>query len=183
MFGSHFSGSVPVHPESLHVGVSLLLGTHRLPPPNPSCLRPECEFAIGLPEMKWRPSRIREVQRGRHVGGVENCDISIGSWDGGWWKWCETPMEWLYPRKMVDFSSRKIDKNMKNGLKWVVRRAFRDLIFSLSMIFWDESYGVAIMGSNLVKKIVLKGSAGHFFFPIFWGVGYKIDAPIYRMRM
>ena len=21
---------------------------------------------------------------GRHVGGVENCDISIGSWDGGW---------------------------------------------------------------------------------------------------
>ena len=67
-----------------HMGVSLLLGTHRLPPPNPSCLRPECEFAIGLPEMKWRPSRIRGVQGGRHVGGVENCDISIGRRDGGW---------------------------------------------------------------------------------------------------
>ena len=53
-------------------------------PPNPRCLRPECEFAIGLPEMKWRPSQIRGGQGGRHVGGVENCDISIGSWDGGW---------------------------------------------------------------------------------------------------
>ena len=41
------------------MGVSILLGTYRLPPPNPRRLRPECDFAIGLPEMKWRPSRIR----------------------------------------------------------------------------------------------------------------------------
>ena len=118
-----------------------------------------------LSHIKWRFWR---KLGGFYVGGIENCDFSIGSWDGGWWKWCETPMKWLYPRKMVDFSSRKIDKNMKNCLKWVVRRAFRDLIFSLSMIFWDESYGVAIMGSNLVKKIVLKGSAGQKKFH-FWG--------------
>ena len=100
---------------SSHMGVSLLLGTHRLPPPNPSCLRPECEFAIGLPEMKWRPSRIRGVQGGRHVGGVENCDISIGSWDGGWWKWCEMPMEWLYPRKVDDFLQGFSTKKWKSA--------------------------------------------------------------------
>ena len=39
------------------------------------------------------------------------------------------------PKKNLRYFSRKIDKNMKNGLKWVVRRAFRDLIFLLSMIF------------------------------------------------
>ena len=49
-------------------------------PPNPRCLRPECEFAIGLPEMKWRPSRSRGVQgdSGRVV-----CDIPIGRDDTG----------------------------------------------------------------------------------------------------
>ena len=116
---------------------------------------------------------------GRGHVDVGDCDFSIGSWDGGWWKWCETPMKWLYPGKIVDFSSRKIDKNMKNGLKWVVRRAFRDLIFLLSRIFWDESYGVAIMGSNLVKKIILKGSAGQKNpkkNPNFGGV-FKLETP------
>ena len=63
--------------------------------------------------MKWRPSRIRGVQGGRHVGGVENCDISIGSWDGGWRKWCEMPMEWLYPRESSIFFKDFRQKNEK----------------------------------------------------------------------
>ena len=150
---------------------------------------------VWLSHIKWRFWR---KLGGFYVGGIENCDFSIGSWDGGWWKLCETPMKWLYPRKKYvffyyfftlfnDFDaffdtfwcffthfvtfwrifcifsrssptfwhvfiffthfftlfSRKIDEKMKNGLKWVVRRAFWDLISSLSRIFWDESYGVA----------------------------------------
>ena len=57
------------------MGVSILLGTYRVPPPNPRRLRPECDFAIGLPEMKWRPSRIRGGQGG---SGRLVCDIPIG---------------------------------------------------------------------------------------------------------
>ena len=33
----------------------------------------------------------------------------------------------VIPEKNRRFSSRKIDEKMKNGLKWVVRRAFRAL--------------------------------------------------------
>ena len=61
-------------------GSFYFVGDPQLPPPNPRRLRPECEFAIGLPEMKWRQSRIRGVQGG---SGRVVCDIPIGKDDTG----------------------------------------------------------------------------------------------------
>ena len=79
-----------------YMGVSILLGTYRVPPPNPRRLRPECDFAIGLPEMKWRPSRIRGGQGG---SGRLVCDIPIGRDDTGRSAVWVLYREWPYPRK------------------------------------------------------------------------------------
>ena len=91
-----------------YMGVSILLGTYRLPPPNPRRLRPECDFAIGLPEMKWRPSRIRGGQGG---SGRLVCDIPIGRDDTGGSAVWDLYREWPYPRKnyqkSVKISSKK----------------------------------------------------------------------------
>ena len=72
------------------------VGGPQLPPPNPRRFRPESEFAIGLPEMKWRQSRIRGVQ-----GGAEGvlCDIPIGKDDTGRSAVWVLYREWLYQRK------------------------------------------------------------------------------------
>ena len=80
-----------------HKGVSILLGTYRVPPPNPRRLRPECDFVIGLPEMKWRPSRIRGGQGG---SGRLVCDIPIGRDDTGRSDVWVLYREWLYLRKI-----------------------------------------------------------------------------------
>ena len=103
---------------------------------------------------------VPELAGGRHVGGIENCDFSIGSWDGGWWKWCETPMKWLYPRKNVDFSSRKIDKKWKMAWNGSSEELFELRLSRFSVIFWDKSIGNSPIRPNLVKKSILKGSAG-----------------------
>ena len=97
------------------MGVSILLGTYRLPPPNPRRLRPECDFAIGLPEMKWRPSRIRGGQGG---SGRLVCDIPIGRDDTGGSAVWDLYREWPYPRKnckkSINISNKKI-KFVLNG--------------------------------------------------------------------
>ena len=79
----------------------------QLPPPNPRCLRPECEFAIGLPEMKWRQSRIRGVQGGP---GRVLCEIPIGKDDTGRSAVWVLHREWLYRRKMTRNLDQKYAK-------------------------------------------------------------------------
>ena len=84
--------------HDVYMGVSILLGDLDVPPPNPRWLRPECEFAIGLPEMKWSPLRIRGVQGG---SGRVVCDIPIGRDDTGRSAVWVLYREWLYQRKIA----------------------------------------------------------------------------------
>ena len=102
------------------MGVSILLGTYRLPPPNPRRLRPECDFAIGLPEMKWRPSRIRGGQGG---SGRLVCDIPIGRDDTGGSAVWDLYREWPYPRKNCQKSIKISNKKIKFGLNGSFRGA------------------------------------------------------------
>ena len=89
------------------IGSFYFVGDPQLPPPNPRRLRPECEFAIGLPEMKWRQSRIRVVQG---CAGRALCDIPIGKDDtGGSAVWL-LYREWLYRRKMTRNPDQKCAK-------------------------------------------------------------------------
>ena len=86
-------------------GSFYFVGDPQLPPPNPRCLRPECEFAIGLPEMKWRQSRIRGVQGG---AGRVLCDIPIGKDDTGGSAVCVLYRDWLYRGKIAEHFKQKL---------------------------------------------------------------------------
>ena len=72
-------------------------------------------------------------------------------------------MEWLYPRKIVDFIQEKSIKQMKKCLNRVDKKDGEAAIIGNSQIFEDKSIGDKLRSQNLVKKIILKGSAGNFF--------------------
>ena len=98
-------------------------------------------------------------------GGIENCDFSMGSWDGGWWKWCETRTELRYPRRIADFILKKC-KSWKCA--WIGSR------FCLGSngyrVFNDFARRIQCKQAQNPEscyKIVLKRSAGHLFW-IFW---------------
>ena len=90
-----------------HLGVSILLGTHRYPHLIRCWLRRDWEFAIGLPEMKWSPLRIRGVQGG---SGRVVCDIPIGRDDTGRSAVWVLYREWLYRRKIGRNSGQILQK-------------------------------------------------------------------------
>ena len=57
------------------------------------------------------------------------------------------------PEKNRRFSSRKINKKMKHGLKWVVRRAFRALTIAFFSNFFETNRLVIVpLGQTLLKK-------------------------------
>ena len=82
---------------------------------------------------RW-PCRLRFSGGRRHVyvGDRENCDFSIGSWDGGWWKWWKTHMKLLYCWKIYDLKCWNLDKKQK-----LLKIDF----LQMKIIFWPFTLG------------------------------------------
>ena len=90
-------------------------------------------------------------------------------------------MKWLYLGRMVDFSSRKIDKKWKMAWNGSSEELFELWLSRFSAIFWDKSIGNSPIGPNIVKKSILKGSVGQKKSK-FWGGRIQNRRPqmIYR---
>ena len=100
------------------MGVSILLGTYNVPPPNPCCLRTDLVrglcFISTWPEL----TRIGGAKGGNEQKMIKNCQKSNGSLK----KIMFFPLKcYFWPKKgpCGNAHTEKKKENVKNCLKWV----------------------------------------------------------------
>ena len=101
--------------------------------------------------------RFSGGQRHVYVRDGENCEFSIRSWDGGWWKWWKTLMKSLYSRKINNFHGWKFEKKHENVSK-IASEKFLGLENNLfGSVFYVGSDGDTHFAQKWVKwlKIVV----------------------------
>ena len=117
---------------------------------------PRKDFGIGFCKERWHdfPWRrpLRNSTKRFYVGWIETCDFSWGSWDGGRWKWCETFLEWLYPRKIFDslFSTDSV-KRCNESLFSFLKKSMKQMKKCLNRVE-KEDEEAAIIGNSWILK-------------------------------
>ena len=109
---------------------------------------------------------------------IENCEFSMRSWDGGWWRWWRKLMKLLYSQKVDDVDGWKFDKNMKKCENWVQKKSRGWEITFPGSVFYTGNDGAIHFAQKRVKLSKMKVFDQKKSLKIGWA--FKIDVPIYH---